>query len=268
MRAQARELFLEMVRDCGPAIARMESSCNMYLGQYLANFPEERQVLSTALQYGAPEAITEFNSPTGYADHLATLTERFARRAQLDPDAAAWAIEAWAEALGRPAGSEVAAPPEFEKVYPTDGPVKGQAFADAAMLAIVGGGGFAGAFAAFMLLPIILWAADFGGLILDDWEAREGRSSGMSRQMVIFLVCGLVGLGAGALAAGAAVGAWLFAGGDTKPWATCSVACGTAFFMVFMCVGMPCLILPLKPVLFFSSVFVAVYKSAARGGEY
>lgn len=271
MRAEARELFVEMVRDCGPGIVRMESSCEMYLNQYLANHPDERQLLSTSLVFGAPEAILEYAAESGYADHLDTLTARFARRAELDPDAARWAIESWAEALGRPAGGEYGPPVELAKVYP-DEQKAGGAFTHGAMCGIVAAGGFVGGFLAMCLVPVLLWATDPELLFMNDFAAHQegygGKAAAEKREQAVFLFFAAVAVGSGLLGAGAAVGAWLFAGGDHNPWATFSVACGTAFVMVFISTFVPLIILPFKPVTYFLSVFAATYKSAARGGEY
>jgi hypothetical protein len=274
MRPEARDLFLEMARDCGPSIFRMQASCEMYLAQYLPDFPDERGVLAAALRRGVPDAVLQFEEATGYDDHLAVLGQKLATSAELDPDAARWAVEAWAAALGRPAGGYV--PPKPVRVgdgrfYPDDDPDSPtlRAVASTAMTAIVGGSAFAGGLIATMLIPILMWAVDLSSVFLQDLHARAGgKGAAQADELLLFLIFLALGFGVGLLGAGAAVGAWLFAGGNERPWATGSVAFGTAFVMVFIAGFVPFIVLPAKPIVFFCSVFGAAYKSAARGGEY
>jgi hypothetical protein len=92
----------------------------------------------------------------------------------------------------------------------------------------------------------------------------KGRHALTASAVVVLMVMGAAGF----LSAVATLGGWLFGGGDEKPWATFSVAFGTAMSTLLILMFIPCIPLLAKPVIYFGSVFAATFKSAARGGNY
>jgi hypothetical protein len=271
-RDRAEHLFFELLRDCGPDLVRMPSSCRVYLSRYLANHPEDADLLMAVVKRGTPTRLLQHESPRGYDALLDEEIRRFAKSQKIEWYDAKWAVECWAKGVGRPRGFR---PKKPQAVSPAmlvddlDEKSKYDNFVKAAMIFIVGFGGFFGTFVAIALIPIFMWAlegtlvsltAGFGGAIMDD-----------SDDTAVFLVAFLAAGGFGLVGAAAAIVAWIFAGGEEEPWATASVASGTAFTTVFICLGitMMCCIPPLfLPFVHIGCVFMATYKSAARGGNY
>lgn len=270
-RAKAEALFFELMRDCGPDIVRMPSSCKIYLTRYLANHPEEADLLMAVVQRGIPQRLLQHEAKRGYSEFLDEEIRRFAKAEKVEWIDAKWAVECWAEGIGRPRGFKAAettlAP---EELFPD--PQEHQRydnFVKAAMIFIVGFGGFFGTFAAVALIPIFMWALE--GSLVALSGGLGGAIMDQDNDLAIFLVAFIAAGGFGLVGAAAAIVAWIFAGGEEEPWATASVASGTAFTTVFICFGitMLCCIPPLfLPFVHIACVFLATYKSAARGGHY
>lgn len=270
-REKAERLFFELIRDCGTDLVRMPSSCRVYLTRYLANYPDEADLLMGAINRGIPTRMLQHEAKRGYSDFLDDEIRRFARAEKVDWADAKWAVDNWAKAVGRPRGFKHVAPVIApEELYPDpEQDKKYENFVKAAMIFIVGAGGFFGTFMAIVLIPIFMWALE-GSLV----AMTGGLAGGMmeeSDDAAIFLVAFIAAGGFGLVGAAAAIVAWIFAGGDEEPWATASVASGAAFTTVFICLGitMMCCIPPLfLPFVHIGCVFIATYKSAARGGNY
>ncbi|QEL21089.1 EscU/YscU/HrcU family type III secretion system export apparatus switch protein [Limnoglobus roseus] len=269
-REKARRLFFELIKDCGADVIRMPSSCRVYLGRYLANHPDEADLLVAVLQDGIPGRLMAYEA-VGYTDFLKAQTEEFA--AKHSPEDARWAVDTWAMALGRPRGFRYVAPdidpadlypdPERDKQHDN--------FVKAAMLFIVGLGGFFGTFMAVALIPIIMWSFEFRLATINGGMVDHMMEQEAANDYAIFLVAFIAAAGFGIVGAAGAVTGWLFAGGEEEPWATSAVASGTAFTCVFFCLfGMfMCCLPPLVfPIIHIVCVFGATYKSAARGGNY
>ncbi len=270
-RDKAERLFFELIKDCGPDLVRMPSSCKVYLARYLANHPDDADLLLAVIKRGVPTRLLQHESRRGYDELLDEEIRRFAKSQKIEWYDAKWAVECWATGVGRPRGfrpkrvepvpQELYADPNEKDKYDN--------FVKAAMIFIVGFGGFFGTFVAIALIPIFMWAlegtlvsltAGFGGALMDDND-----------DTAVFLVAFIAAGGFGLVGAAAAIVAWIFAGGEEEPWATASVASGTAFTTVFICLGvtMVCCIPPLfLPFVHIGCVFMATYKSAARGGNY
>ncbi len=270
MQPEAFDTFIEMVRDCGTGIVQMPASCEMYLAQYLSSFDAERKMLLTALRKNVPNAIVQYDQKDGYDDHLDYLTAKLVKESECDAGDARWAVEAWAEALDRPAGYEIeqAIDPRKLREEQEQNPESGfkSKAVKTAMITIVGAGGFLGGFVAVALLPVLVWAS--GAEVVMNGGEDTGMFDKKSTNVQFFLACLLLAVGAGIVGSLGAIGAWLFAGGNENPWATFNVACGTAFVMVFIVTMMPLIPALLKPIFYVCSVFGTTYKSAARGGNY
>lgn len=272
-REKAQRLFFELIKDCGTDLIRMPSSCRIYLNRYLANYPDEADVLAAVLLAGIPNRLMAYEAPSGYTDFLNAQLDEFAKTTHVSAPDAKWAVEAWAKAIGRPRGYRYVAPdvdpadyypdPEKDKKYDN--------FVKAAMTFIVASGGFFGTFMAVALMPIIAWAFEVsviaqGGMIGGDLLEEQ-----RDNQYGIFLIAFIAAAGFGIVGAAAAIMGWLFAGGEEEPWATAAVASGTAFTSVFACIFamFMCCVPPLFfPLIHIVCVFGATYKSAARGGNY
>lgn len=270
-REKAERRFFELIRDCGTDLVRMPSSCRVYLARYLANYPDEADLLMGVINRGIPTRLLQHEAKRGYTEFLDEEIRQFAKSDQVAWADAKWAVDCWAKAVGRPRGYKPAkitiAP---EELYPDpERDQKYENFVKAAMIFIVGAGGFFGTFMAVVLIPIFMWALE-GSLV----AMTGGLAGGMMEETddaAIFLVAFIAAGGFGLVGAAAAIVAWIFAGGDEEPWATASVASGAAFTTVFICLGitMMCCIPPLfLPFVHIGCVFIATYKSAARGGNY
>jgi hypothetical protein len=273
-RAKATQIFFELIKDCGPDLIRMPSSCVVYLSRYLANYPDEADLLALVVRAKIPTILLQHEKKHGYAELYDHVLKEFAQNERLAWEDAKWAVETWAQAIGRPRGFKYRKPKlTREDLYPDpDAGKKYDNFVKAAMIFIVGLGGFFGTFMAVALVPLVLWAME-GGLValtgglaggLMDDEAGDSDAA-------MFLIAFIVAAGFGIVGAAAAVVAWIFAGGEERPWDTAAVASGTAFFTVFVCLflTMMCCIPPLfLPFVHICCVFSATYKSAARGGHY
>ncbi len=271
-RKKAEKLFFEMIKDCGTDIIRMPSSCQVYLSRYLANFPEEADLLMGVLRNEMPTRLLQHESKAGYTDFLNDEIKRYARKSKVGLQDARWAADCWAEAIGRPRGYRPSMVTiTTEDLYPdTEEKQKYENFVKAAMIFIVGGGGFFGTFVAISIIPIFMWALDGSIMALTAGQGGGGMLD-QDNDLAIFLVAFIVAAGFGLVSAAAAIVAWIFAGGEEEPWATASVASGAGFTTVFICLGitMMCCIPPIfLPFVQIGCVFVATYKSAARGGNY
>ncbi len=270
-REKAERLFFSLIRDCGVDLVRMPSSCRVYLTRYLANHPDEADLLMGVINRGIPTRMLQHEAKRGYSDFLDEEIRRLAKVEKVEWADAKWAVEIWAKAVGRPRGFKHVAPAIApEELYPDpERDKKYENFVKAAMIFIVGAGGFFGTFVAIAIIPIFMWALE-GSLV----ALTGGLAGGMMEETddaAIFLVAFIAAGGFGLVGAAAAIVAWIFAGGDEEPWATASVASGAAFTTVFICLGitMMCCIPPLfLPFVHIGCVFIATYKSAARGGNY
>ncbi len=267
-RSKARQLFFELIKDCGVDVIRMPSSCRIYLNRYLANYPAEADLLVAVLQAGVPTRLVAYEQ-IGYTEFLKGQTEDFATAANVPLDDARWAVDTWADSLGRPRGFQYVAPQyDPADLYPDpEAATQHDHFVKAAMLFIVGLGGFFGTFMAVALVPVIMWSFDFRiALVAEQFAERDADG-----EWTMFLVAFIAAAGFGIVGAAAAVTGWLFAGGEEQPWSTAAVASGTAFSSVFFCLFamFTCCVPPLAfPIMHFVAVFGATYKSAARGGNY
>lgn len=272
-RGKARRLFFELIRDCGVDVIRMPSSCRVYLNRYLAAQPDEADLLVAVLTDGIPGRLMAYELADGYTDYLKAQTAEFAAAAKVSADDARWAVDTWAEALGRPRGYRYVAPrvnpadlyPDPERDQRYDGLVK------AAMMFIVGLGGFFGTFVGIALVPVIMWAFDFRLAMMAEHVVDHLADHDPDGGWTIVLIAFIAAAGFGLVGSAAAVTGWLFAGGEEEPWATAAVASGTAFTSVFFCLFamFMCCVPPLAfPIIHVVCVFGATYKSAARGGNY
>ncbi|CAN5232178.1 hypothetical protein BH11PLA2_BH11PLA2_25820 [soil metagenome] len=268
MQEKARKLFIEMVRDCGKDIVRMQASFEMYLGQYLTDYPDEKQLLLDAFKVGIPEKILQHAGEKDYSKYLHKLGPRFAEASRRLEDESAWAVETWAMALNRTA--DYVPEEKIDRFYAEDHIDSSvlkqeQTIAYTAMTLIVSGGGFLGGAAAACLLPIALFASGFSDAVY-----TAGHVTGQYRvysEMDQVLFFALIGLAGGSVSGVAAFGGWWLGKGAENPWDTFGVACGTAFTVFLIAAFVPLAML-LKPILLFGSVFGATYTSAARGGQY
>lgn len=268
MQEKAREIFIGMIRDCGTDIVRMRASFEMYLGQYLIDYPEEKQLLHDAFRVGIPEKILQHAGEKDYDKYLTRLGPRFAEAAKRLDDECAWGVETWAMALGRTADYAAPAAPDrvyLEDLIPEESHTKKVA-TGTAMAIIVSAGGGLGAGLAALLWPLVGAVAGFSSRYYagDTENAIKTEYDQTIYFVMIFLTAAAVG-------AFGALGGWLFGRGAEYPWAGFSIAFGTALTMFFIVQVIPIPFVPSiiwKPIVLFGSVFGSVYKTAARGGQY
>jgi hypothetical protein len=261
MTEAAEAAVSEFAADCGADIFKMKNSCETYLQQYLRDHPVEQELMIAGLRVGIPDRIARVDDFAGYDDFLSELAVKFERAASTDAAAAKWTVGAWAFALGRPVGY---VPEEkrsdLGRVYDDPAPARFNGAVKTVMIGIVMAGGFLGGTIALCLFPLIDLLVDFN---YDTLDKPEGEYS-----LPLFVICLLLGLVNGVLCALAALGGWLYGRGNEYPWNAFGVAFGASFpgFWLYMFVGI-CLPLPVKLILYWASIFLAVYKTAARGGR-
>jgi hypothetical protein len=255
--------FKRMLKACGKTAFRMPTSCELFLRQYLAQFPTELGLLTAALRRGVPEKITAHNGRDGYDELLNAAATVLAREAGVGHLQAKWAVEAWATGLGRPPGyvappvkaRVVEPPPDHDQPGVADKTVRrvmaGIAAAGGCLGGLLGNGG-----------PLLVLL--FTDVAVDAKYNGEAVEAG---EMVLFVLVALAMVGGGVCGAVGAFAGWMFGRGDEGPWSGFAAACGAAFgtgCLLFFCVG-PGLI---TAVAMGCSAFGAAFTAASRGGHH
>lgn len=251
-RPAARRAFLAVIKENGPTIYRMSSMCEIHIKQKLTDFPEERTALIEALKRGVPDKIMGAAGGEGYDETLRALGDTLGKQAGLAN--AAWAVERWAEALGRPPGY-VAPPPVAPVVAPPKARAADLAAFDRTVMLIVTAGGGLGGFLGCGGVRLLLH------LVMTGDAKTANQQAGLLIGSVFLLAFMLVGavFGAAATAFG-----WKMGRGSGKPWPTFSAALGAAFGTGTV-VSFTCLFL-FTPVFIAFAAFGATFTSASRGG--
>jgi hypothetical protein len=269
MQDRARQIFVEMIRDCGEDIVRMQSSFEMYLNQYLVDYPEEKLLLLDAFKVGIPQKIYQHAGEKNYDRYLQKLGPRFAETARRTEDDCAWGVETWAIALNRTA--DYVAKTEADRIYPEDvaavtqiSPTK-QAATNVAMAAIVCSGGFLGGL--FAMLLVLAMLPGLLGMLLGGGSGANAEAGSQLARSAWYMVIAFA-VANGVLATLPTAAAWYLGRGAENPWASFGVAMGAAFTSFFMCLFVPIIPLPAKVIAYVAMIFGATYKSAARGGNY
>lgn len=259
MRPEARQALAGLIRECGKSIVRMPSSCQLYLAARLADFPEERELLSQALRHGIPEQILQHAGTPDYEAKLHDLAHDLAAATGLEPDTAAEAVSAWADALDRPPGYQKPTVPN--KVYPDEAkpdPVAEKSLR-LVMAAIAGAGGFLGTALGAGLAAAAFVATDAA---VDDPRATPVEAGAHGLAAVAILVKMLIAGTAGGLAAAAG---WLCGKGDDKPWAGFAAAFGAGFTMALVLLSFRASLVRIAIVA--GAVYGAAFTAASRGGH-
>lgn len=251
-----------MLKACGKTAFRMPSSCELFVRQYLAHFPAERDLLVAALRRGVPEKVAAHSGRDGYDAFLGGLAADLARDTGLDGPRAKWAVEAWATGIGRPPGYAappvtprvVEPPPGFDKPRVADRTVR------RVMAGVAAAGGFLGGLLGNGGGLLVLLVTD---VAVD--ASFSGESVGMG-EVALFLVVAFLMVVGGVCGAAGAFAGWMYGRGDERPWGGFAAACGAAFgtgCLLFFCVG-PGLITALA---MGCSAFGAAFTAASRGGH-
>lgn len=255
--------FKRMLRACGKTSFRMPSSCELFLRQYLAHFPAERDLLIAALRRGVPDKVAAHSGRDGYDAFLGDLAAGLARDASLDGPPAKWAVEAWATGLGRPPG--YVAPPVTPRVVEPPPDHDRPAVADTTVRRVMAGIAAAGGFLGGLLGnggPLLV-------LLLTDVAvdaSYSGKAVGMG-EAALFVIVALLMFGGGVCGGVGAFAGWTLGRGDERPWSGFAAACGAAFgtgCLLFFCVGpgLSC------AVAMGCSAFGAAFTAASRGGHH
>ena len=259
LRPEAFDALTGMLVSCGKTVFRMPSSCEMYLRQYLEEFPDERNLLSEALRRGIPDQIMQNARRDDYREFLATAATKLAREAGMAQPAAKWAVDAWAAALNRPPGYKPPPPADKEDEAP---PPKGipEHHLRLIMAGICAVGGFLGGALGNGGGVLILFITD----VAVDAEF-DGKRLGME-DVAIAIVIGILMLIGGVVSGLASFGGWMFGRGNDKPWAGFGATFGAAFgtaCLAFFFLGPGFLTAGLQAV----AAFGAAFTTAARGGN-
>ena len=252
-RPEARAAFLAFVKDSGKTVYKMTTMCEFQIKQKLADFPEEQKALVEALKRGVPDQIVAAAGTDGYDEFLTATGETFQAATGL-PNGR-WAVDRWAEALGKRPGS--APPPPVAPVVQSAAKVRAErdALDNIATMIVTGGGafgGFLGCGGVHLFLHLV-----FTG----DAKTADGKAALFGGTLVIlFLMC--LGIVPGALAA---LGGWKFGRGSGNPWPATIAAFGAAFGMGTLISFIPCLAL-FTPVVIAFATFGATFSAATRGG--
>ena len=259
LRPEAYDIFSAMLVSCGKTVFRMPSSCEMYLRQHLAEYPDERRLLSEALQRDLPDQIMKNARRDDYREFLATAATELARTAGIPHPSAKWAVESWAAALGRPPGYKP--PPPVATVVEAP-PVKGISELNLRLImaGICAVGGFLGGALGNGGGLLILFVTD----VAVEAEFND-KKMGME-DVAIAVVIGIVMLIGGVCSGIASFGGWMFGRGNDKPWAGFGAAFGAAFgtaCLVFFFFGPGLLTAGIQAF----AAFGASFTMATRGGN-
>jgi hypothetical protein len=251
-----------MLKACGKTAFRMPTSCELFLRQYLAHFPAERDLLIAALRRGVPDKVAAHTGRDGYDAFLGDLAAGLARDGGLDGPQAKWTVEAWATGLGRPPGY-VAPPVKARVVEPPpdhDQPGAADTTVRRVMAGIAAAGGFLGGLLGNGGPLLVLLLTDVAV------DARYNGEAVEAGEVALFVLVAVAMIGGGVCGAAGAFGGWMFGRGDERPWGGFAAACGAAFgtgCLLFFCVG-PGLI---TAVAMGCSAFGAAFTAASRGGH-
>jgi hypothetical protein len=146
MNEAARQTLCELVATYGAGLSADARRCEGLLRDFGGQYRREIFVLTSAVREGVAAELLAGPGPLPLSAHVAQLRRRLEEHLALTPDAAAWAVESWAIALG---------------VVPADGlPATGVTDPQAAGLEgePKGSSGGVGAVVVMMVAVAALWA--------------------------------------------------------------------------------------------------------------
>jgi hypothetical protein len=234
MNDQAREVLTRVLATYGPSICQTPRSCELFLRQECAAYPEESRVLIHALRQGVATELMRYRPPDKpWEAFFGELRSNLARSG-LKESEGNWAIDVWARVLGRHPDAWDEAP---HVMAVSGAPLMPQREVSrtavvTATTIIVGSGGFLGGALGAILVPAALLVTQAAV----DMPFMKEMMSGGGRHyrskdvwMFVILALGIVGaiggLGGGL---GAALG-WLHGKGDARPWRGFTVALSATF---------------------------------------
>jgi F0F1-type ATP synthase membrane subunit c/vacuolar-type H+-ATPase subunit K len=264
MRPEARQALSDLIDQYGKSIIQMPSSCQLFLASKLSAYPEEKNLLSTALSRGIPDQILQHAGTAGYEQKLEFLARDLATATGIGAQDASEAVTTWAQALNRPVGYQRTVRPD--RVYPEDlnPPPKSDGAIKLIMTSIAAAGGCLGsALGAGLVMGAMLFT-DFA--VKESWgEEATQHLSGAKPQMSVILVGLAIKMGLAGIAGGiAAAFGWFCGRGDQRPWAGFGAAFVTGFTTAAVCMRFTLSIGSLVVVA--GAVFGATFTIASRGG--
>jgi hypothetical protein len=227
MNDQAREALGRVLRNYGPSICNTPRSCEMFIRQECGAYPEESRALIEALRQGVTSELLTYQPVESTWDPLADKLRTRLKSKGMGETEGAWAVDAWAKALGRHPETFNSAPLVQEVPIPTYTPATPRQL-KMAMTAVVAAGGGLGAACGAILIPAALLITAASSKI--EFVSQPVRSSSRSDVWVtvILVLMFFSGISAVAGAVGAAVG-WLYGKGDRGHWSGFATSFGAAF---------------------------------------
>lgn len=228
MNDQAREALGRVLRNYGPSICNTPRSCEMFIRQECGAYPSESKLLIEALRQGVTADLLSYQPTESPWDPFAdVLRTRLQTRSGIGASEGAWAVEAWAKALGRH--------PETFVEAPMVEPAKGSVFKAAtpgqlkiAMTAVVACGGALGSALGSIMIPAALLITTVSTKIpLISQPVRSSSRSEVWVSVILILIL-IASISGTAGAIGAALG-WLYGKGDRGHWTGFGTAFGAGF---------------------------------------
>jgi hypothetical protein len=144
MNGTPREILLEIVTTHGVGVCDNPRRCEGLLRDYCGEYRREIFLLISALKEQVPMELLAAGATTPFAVLQARLARRLAEDLGLADDAAIWAVDSWALALGvaEPAVPPAAAAPiagPSEPAAPARAPIPGEAWTTTTVAATGGG---------------------------------------------------------------------------------------------------------------------------------
>lgn len=224
MNDAARDALHRVIQNYGPSIGLTPRSCEMFVRQETADFPQESNLLVAGLRHGVTESLLQYR-PTDPWDPVAgELQQRLYKQAGLSPEEGEWVVDAWARALGRHPEAAAVADEVRPIVEPSVKTVSAGTIDAAMTLIVTAGGGLGGALGSMLVPGILLVTSAATAMPHTEYLGR-----GTEKWLVVaiaLLIYAVIGGTGGAI--GAALG-WRYGKGDTRPWTGFSAAFGAAF---------------------------------------
>jgi hypothetical protein len=199
----------------------------MFIRQECGPYPDESHALLEALRGGVTADLMRYKPAELEWEPFAARLQGQLQSRGVGAAEGAWAVDAWARALGRHPEAYVEAPAVKPVEWNTIKPASDRQLKIAMTAVVAAGGGLGSALGAVLVPAALLLTTAAVDLPLIDQPVRSNMKGAIWTIIILVLILlGVTGFIAGAI--GGAVG-WLFGKGDRGHWMGFSTAFGAGF---------------------------------------